>query len=356
MTDDDTNVSECCENILQDLGAMIRKSYTDTVTHLIFKNGSPTTFNKAKSKGKHIVNLLWVTHCQEKNERVPEDKYKISIAPQKLIGSKRRKTSMEPGRVKALFGNDGLLTNNGSSQEEVRRRTILTTDWVAKSLEGGKNKASSRESELRKRYIEELEKEEEEEAGREDSLSRLEEENELVVLPPRLSLPVSAEMIANRHISKKRRSNINDIIPVEPPSKEAQEQIKARFSIGDKNVINSNSGTTNSNQNMIPTSFNQSVSSTSSTTATNSNNVIPVELPQIPQINNSGIRRRRLKVYTQATPSSPSSSSSRAITNNDKLQQPHSRQLQPQQPQQQPLALKVSIGRLPSSKAGNNRK
>ncbi|KAI7901565.1 uncharacterized protein BX663DRAFT_97534 [Cokeromyces recurvatus] len=322
----------------------------DTITHLVFKNGSPTTFNKAKTKGKHIVNLLWVTHCQEKNKKVPEEEYKVTIAPQKLIGNKRRKSSMEPGRVKALFGHESSLSDNiASDNEEVRRRTIVTTDWVAKSLESNK-RAISREREIRKRYIEELEKEEES-AKKEDPLAKLDKPS----LPPRLSLPICAETIANRHTTKKRKSNMNEIIPVEPPSKEAQEQIKARFSIGDKNTKNNitdtndnsnndstitipsssssshshNNNSSSNSKNPLATSNNSSLSNSKNNNNNNNNNnsIIPVELPQIPQINNNSIRRRKLKVYTQ----SPSSTDT----------------------VKQPLALKVSIDRTSNTSSKN---
>jgi hypothetical protein len=54
---------------------------------------------------------------------------------------------------------------------------------------------------------------------------------EIKLNPPRLSLPISVESIASRHIKKNEKLN-NTIIPVHAPSLEKKEQIKARFSIG----------------------------------------------------------------------------------------------------------------------------
>ena len=83
---------------------------SDSITHLIFKNGSTTTLRKAlTTKHVSIVNLLWIGRCKREGKRLPEKDFLIdrpqSIA---LAGSKRRK-SMEPGKVR------GLMTDSAST-------------------------------------------------------------------------------------------------------------------------------------------------------------------------------------------------------------------------------------------------
>ncbi|OBZ85312.1 hypothetical protein A0J61_06642 [Choanephora cucurbitarum] len=201
-TEDGDDVSQNFERSLQSMGAKTRRTFSDSVTHLIFKNGSPATLKKAISKNVFIINLLWISRCLV------------------LAGKKRRK-SMEPGKVRALgaletslsssseSGNeDSLIEESYSGFIEPRRRTIATTNWIPRE---------SSESMIRKRHIAEAEQEDESTATNDR---------------PRLSLPLSVESIASRHTSKKQKASAINTIPVIAPSKEMKEQIKARFSIG----------------------------------------------------------------------------------------------------------------------------
>lgn len=82
---------------------LIVSSTIDSVTHLVFKNGSPATLKKAMSKNIFIINLLWISNCKREGKKVAEHEYMID-KPQGLLvtsGKKRRK-SMEPGKVRAL--------------------------------------------------------------------------------------------------------------------------------------------------------------------------------------------------------------------------------------------------------------
>lgn len=103
-------------------------------------------------------------------------------------------------------------STHDDSKVETRRQTIATSNWVARDFK----KPTVGESLTRKRQIQEAE--------------AYDEEAEQEILPPRLSLPISVESIASRHIAKKQKTPAT--IPVHAPSVEMKEQIKARFSIG----------------------------------------------------------------------------------------------------------------------------
>lgn len=79
----------------------------DSITHLIFKNGSPATLKKAMTKNVFIVSLLWISSCKRQDKRVLENDFMIDKSQGLLVttGKKRRK-SMEPGKVRALVMND----------------------------------------------------------------------------------------------------------------------------------------------------------------------------------------------------------------------------------------------------------
>ncbi|CAL4139567.1 unnamed protein product, partial [Meganyctiphanes norvegica] len=85
---------------LKSLGAEIRNKLTTDVTHVIFKDGSKATFNRAKKRKIYIVSSLWVEECREKMMRVPEVKFpscSLEAYNSPLFSSRVRKLkSMQP--------------------------------------------------------------------------------------------------------------------------------------------------------------------------------------------------------------------------------------------------------------------
>ncbi|KAL7310738.1 hypothetical protein PS15m_010202 [Mucor circinelloides] len=219
-TEDGDDVSQNFERALQSMGAKTRRTFSDSITHLIFKNGSPATLKKAMSKNVFIINLLWISRCKREGKRLPEKDFIIERPQGLVIAGKKRRKSMEPGKVRALVLNELEASLSSSSdgsthddsKVETRRQTIATSNWIARDFK----KPSAAESLSRKRHIQEAE--------------AYDQEVEQEVLPPRLSLPISVESIASRHISKKQKTPT--ATPVHAPSIQMKEQIKARFSIG----------------------------------------------------------------------------------------------------------------------------
>ncbi|TKA23291.1 hypothetical protein B0A50_07348 [Salinomyces thailandicus] len=114
--------------LLHRLGAKTTRVWSERVTHVIFKDGSPTTLqrvrvhNKAvtvateqhgqekgmmiKKKMIHCVNSRWISDCEAKGRRVDEtdEAYAVDVA-EVPRGGKRRRKSMEPAALVNLGGN-----------------------------------------------------------------------------------------------------------------------------------------------------------------------------------------------------------------------------------------------------------
>ena len=66
------NRSRCVQDQLTALGAKVSERLTKQVTHVIFKDGSLSTYNKAKRLGAHIVSVTWIEACKKEGARVDE--------------------------------------------------------------------------------------------------------------------------------------------------------------------------------------------------------------------------------------------------------------------------------------------
>lgn len=60
---------------LSALGAKVSTSLGKKCTHVVFKEGSLTTYNKAKTLGTFIVSANWVEACEKQKKIVPENMY-----------------------------------------------------------------------------------------------------------------------------------------------------------------------------------------------------------------------------------------------------------------------------------------
>ncbi|KAK1035548.1 hypothetical protein LTS16_014504 [Friedmanniomyces endolithicus] len=103
--------------LLRRLGAKTTKVWSETVTHVIFKDGSPTTLQRVRLHNKeveatgkgvrvHCVNSRWVSDCDAEGRRAEEEDevYVVDVAEVPRAGKRRRK-SMEPAALVNLGGN-----------------------------------------------------------------------------------------------------------------------------------------------------------------------------------------------------------------------------------------------------------
>lgn len=67
------NYSDVFIQQLEEMGAQVPKRFTKQVTHVIFHNGHPATWSKAKSTNVKLVSVLWVGRCFDHCERADEE-------------------------------------------------------------------------------------------------------------------------------------------------------------------------------------------------------------------------------------------------------------------------------------------
>jgi len=117
FTLDGASASAPFVSLLQRLGARTTKSWSERVTHVIFKDGSPTTLQRVRLNNKevettrkgftiHCVNSRWVSDCDASGSRVDEDDdaYAVDVTEVPRGGNRRRK-SMEPSALVNIGGN-----------------------------------------------------------------------------------------------------------------------------------------------------------------------------------------------------------------------------------------------------------
>jgi hypothetical protein len=103
--------------LLHRLGAKTTRSWSDRVTHVVFKDGSPTTLQRVRLNNKevdetgkgayiHCVNSRWVTDCDSEGAHQDEsdEAYVVDVA-EVPRGGKRRRKSMEPSALMNIGGN-----------------------------------------------------------------------------------------------------------------------------------------------------------------------------------------------------------------------------------------------------------
>uniref|UniRef100_A0A2D4PX34 BRCT domain-containing protein n=1 Tax=Micrurus surinamensis TaxID=129470 RepID=A0A2D4PX34_MICSU len=69
------NYSKAFTQQLLDMGAKISKTLNKQVTHVIFKDGFLSTWNRAQKAGIKLVSVLWVEKCREVGMHIDESLY-----------------------------------------------------------------------------------------------------------------------------------------------------------------------------------------------------------------------------------------------------------------------------------------
>ncbi|XP_033123690.1 microcephalin-like [Anneissia japonica] len=86
---------------LEILGAKVSTRLTKEVTHVIWKDGKPSTHERALKWGKHVVSVLWVDSCRENQEQVAESLFQVKTGDigSPIIGRLKRLKSMQPKQI-----------------------------------------------------------------------------------------------------------------------------------------------------------------------------------------------------------------------------------------------------------------
>ena len=67
--------SSCVSSRLKSMGAKTRKRLSSNCTHLVFKDGSFSTYHKAKQLGLHIVSVSWIEASRKEGSRLEENDF-----------------------------------------------------------------------------------------------------------------------------------------------------------------------------------------------------------------------------------------------------------------------------------------
>ncbi|GAB7355842.1 hypothetical protein MBLNU459_g6504t1 [Dothideomycetes sp. NU459] len=142
--------------LLHRLGARTTKTWSERVTHVVFKDGSPATLQKvrlankdaAAGTGKELfcVNSRWVTDCDREGRKQDERsaEYAVDVSDVPRAGRRRRK-SMEPSTLRNVDGNVVAAAaaatpksrRHGFGRKDLARVSLASTAWGSSPVKGG---------------------------------------------------------------------------------------------------------------------------------------------------------------------------------------------------------------------------
>ncbi|XP_063730461.1 microcephalin isoform X2 [Eleginops maclovinus] len=95
-SDKTANYSKPFVQQLQEMGAEVPKTFNKQVTHVVFNNGHPATWRKAKKSDVWLVSVLWVGRCYDDGVRVDEKLYPAFNDESNPVLKKKRHRCMQP--------------------------------------------------------------------------------------------------------------------------------------------------------------------------------------------------------------------------------------------------------------------
>ncbi|XP_040822711.1 microcephalin isoform X2 [Ochotona curzoniae] len=90
------NYSKTFTNQLADMGAKVSKTFNKEVTHVVFKDGYQSTWDKALKRGVKLVSVLWVEKCRTAGAHVDESLFPAPNTTEHLPSLKRKRKCMQP--------------------------------------------------------------------------------------------------------------------------------------------------------------------------------------------------------------------------------------------------------------------
>ena len=118
------NRSDCVKNRLQSIGAKVAETLNTSCTHLVFKDGGLSTYNKAKKMGLHIVSVSWIEACRNEGTLLPEANYPCSNRERYenpgLFPKLRKAKSMQPKAHEDFLRTLNMRINR---KEKAKQRT-----------------------------------------------------------------------------------------------------------------------------------------------------------------------------------------------------------------------------------------
>ncbi|KAL2761566.1 microcephalin isoform 7, partial [Daubentonia madagascariensis] len=91
------NYSKTFTNQLVDMGAKVSKTFNKQVTHVVFKDGYQSTWDKAQQRGIKLVSVLWVEKCRTAGVHVDESLFPAANTNEHLPSLiKKKRKCMQP--------------------------------------------------------------------------------------------------------------------------------------------------------------------------------------------------------------------------------------------------------------------
>uniref|UniRef100_A0A2K6SSU0 Microcephalin n=1 Tax=Saimiri boliviensis boliviensis TaxID=39432 RepID=A0A2K6SSU0_SAIBB len=91
------NYSKTFTTQLMDMGAKVSKTFNKQVTHVIFKDGYRSTWDKAQKRGVKLVSVLWVEKCRTAGAHVDESLFPAANTKEHLPSLiKKKRKCMQP--------------------------------------------------------------------------------------------------------------------------------------------------------------------------------------------------------------------------------------------------------------------
>ncbi|XP_027133148.1 microcephalin isoform X1 [Larimichthys crocea] len=94
-SDKTANYSKPFVQQLQEMGAQVSKTFTKQVTHVVFSNGHPATWRKAKKSDVRLVSVLWVGRCYDNGVHVDEQLFPAIDETNPVLKNKKHRC-MQP--------------------------------------------------------------------------------------------------------------------------------------------------------------------------------------------------------------------------------------------------------------------
>ncbi|XP_052018755.1 microcephalin isoform X2 [Apodemus sylvaticus] len=127
------NYSKTFTKQLEDMGAKVSKTLNKQVTHVIFKDGYQSTWDKAQKTGAKLVSVLWVEKCRMAGARVDESLFPAVNTDEHLPNLIRKKHKcMQPKDfIHKTPENDKRLQKKFEKMaEELQRQKAVLDDNV----------------------------------------------------------------------------------------------------------------------------------------------------------------------------------------------------------------------------------
>ncbi|OWF35919.1 uncharacterized protein LOC110442362 [Mizuhopecten yessoensis] len=137
-TNDNRTKAICKE--LENLGAKIKKTFTEDVTHVVYKEGCKRTRTKAQKKGVFLVSVLWVDSCKQNQEHVSERLYPAMLPDDTstpiLLTKLKKMKSMQPRDFDEDVANSAERCTKRKRKVELLKSCKESTPFNSPSLGG----------------------------------------------------------------------------------------------------------------------------------------------------------------------------------------------------------------------------